>query len=44
MIHPVFAGRGTQLFREVEKTALTLVGTTTLDTGVVVLSYQPAGS
>ena len=44
MIHPVFAGRGTLLFREVEKTALTLVGTTTLDTGVVVLSYQPAGS
>jgi dihydrofolate reductase len=44
MIHPVFAGRGTLLFREAEKTALTLVGTTTLETGVVVLSHQPAGN
>ena len=44
MIHPVFVGQGTLLFREVEKTAPRLVGTKTLDTGVVVLSYQPAGS
>jgi dihydrofolate reductase len=44
MIHPVFVGQGTLLFRDMEKTALTLVGTKTLDTGVVVLSYQPAGN
>ena len=44
MIHPVFVGRGTLLFREADKTALRLVGTKTLPTGVVVLSYQPAGS
>ena len=42
MIHPVFIGRGTLLFREVDKTALRLTGTQTLDTGVVVLIYQPA--
>jgi dihydrofolate reductase len=44
MIHPVFVGQGTLLFREVKKTPLRLVGTKTLETGVVVLSYQPAGS
>jgi dihydrofolate reductase len=44
MIHPVFVGRGTLLFREVEKTALRLAGTKTLETGVVVLTYQPARS
>jgi dihydrofolate reductase len=44
MIHPVFVGRGTLLFREVQKTALRLVRTKTLETGVVVLSYQPAAS
>jgi dihydrofolate reductase len=44
MIHPVFVGRGTLLFRQAKKTALTLVGTKTLETGVVVLSYQPARS
>jgi dihydrofolate reductase len=42
MIHPVFVGQGTLLFREIDKTALRLVGTTVLETGVVVLSYQPA--
>lgn len=44
MIHPVFVGRGTLLIREVQKTTLRLVGTKTLETGVVVLSYQPAAS
>jgi dihydrofolate reductase len=44
MLHPVFVGRGTLLFREVHKTTLRLVGTKTLETGVVVLSYQPAAS
>jgi hypothetical protein len=37
-------GQGTLLFREVQKTTLRLVGTKTLETGVVILSYQPAGS
>jgi len=44
MIHPVFVGGGTLLFREIGKTPLRLAGTKTLDTGVVVLSYQPARS
>jgi dihydrofolate reductase len=44
MIHPVFVGQGTLLFREVDKTALRLAGTQTLDTGVVVLIYQPVRS
>jgi len=42
MIHPVFVGGGTLLFREIGKTPLRLAGTKTLDTGVVVLTYQPA--
>src|SRR5215471_4534497 len=37
-------GGGTLLFREIGKTPLRLAGTKTLDTGVVVLSYQPARS
>ena len=44
MIHPVFVGGGTLLFRETGKTPLRLAGTKTLDTGVVVLTYQPARS
>jgi dihydrofolate reductase len=44
MIHPVFVGGGTLLFREIDKTPLRLAGTKTLDTGVVVLTYQPARS
>ncbi len=43
-IHPVLVGRGKLLFREGEKTPLKLVATKTLGTGVVVLSYQPAGT
>jgi len=42
MIHPVFAGRGTLLFRETAKTPLRLAGTKTPGTGVAVLTYQPA--
>jgi hypothetical protein len=37
-------GRGTPLFREGDKTTLNLVAAKTLATGVVVLSYQPAGT
>ena len=43
MIHPVFVGGGTLLFREIGKTPLRLAGTKTLETGVVILSYRPAG-
>jgi len=43
-LHPILVGRGTQLFREGEKTTLELVATKTLATGVVVLTYRPAGS
>jgi dihydrofolate reductase len=43
-IHPLLVGRGKLLFREGEKTPLKLVATKTLGTGVVVLSYRPAGT
>lgn len=43
-IHPLLVGRGKLLFREGETTPLKLVATKTLGTGVVVLSYQPAGA
>lgn len=43
-IHPLLVGGGTLLFREGEKTALKLIATKTLATGVVVLSYRPAGT
>jgi dihydrofolate reductase len=42
-IHPLIVGGGTPLFRDGEKTTLKLLGAKTLGTGVVVLSYQPAG-
>jgi dihydrofolate reductase len=42
-IHPLIVGRGSLLFREGEKTILKLVAKKTLGTGVVVLTYQPAG-
>src|SRR5262245_53424373 len=40
-IHPLFAGRGLSLFSEGVANALKLVGTRTLRTGVVVLTYHP---
>jgi dihydrofolate reductase len=43
-IHPLLVGRGKLLFQEGEKTILKLVAKKTLGTGVVVLSYQPAGT
>jgi dihydrofolate reductase len=43
-VHPLLVGRGTPLFREGDKTTLNLMAAKTLATGVVVLSYQPAGT
>jgi len=43
-VHPLLVGRGTPLFRAGGKTPLNLVADKTLATGVVVLSYQPAGT
>jgi len=42
-IHPVVVGGGRLLFREGEKATLRLLAARTFGTGVVVLSYQPAG-
>ncbi len=43
-VHPVVLGSGKRLFRdESDTTTLRLVDTKTTSTGVVVLSYQPAG-
>jgi dihydrofolate reductase len=42
-VHPLVLGCGRRLFNEgIDKTELTLVDTTTLPNGVVVLDYQPA--
>jgi dihydrofolate reductase len=42
-VHPVVLGDGKKLFGTgFDPTALRLVGTTTLDTGVVIARYQPA--
>lgn len=41
-VHPVVVGRGTQLFREGPTTELRLTATKTTDTGVVMLTYEPA--
>ena len=41
-IHPVFVGRGTQLFRGGIHVELRLAGSKTTSTGVVILSYEPA--
>jgi dihydrofolate reductase len=41
-IHPVVVGSGTQLFREGAKTEPRLAATRTTDTGVVILTYEPA--
>jgi dihydrofolate reductase len=43
-IHPVLVGTGTLMFREGGKTPLKLVASKTFGTGVVVLSYQLAGT
>jgi dihydrofolate reductase len=42
-IHPVFVGEGTPLLRPGARTALELTGVSQLGTGVVVLTYRPAG-
>ena len=43
-VHPVVLGSGRRLFGDgTDTTALRLVGTETFSSGVVVLSYQPAG-
>src|SRR5262249_7149645 len=44
MIHPVFVGRGTLLFRETGKTPLRLAGTTPPNRGAVPPPHHPAGS
>ena len=45
MIHPVVVGSGKRLFEESEKqTALDLVDSKNFSTGVVYLTYRPAGS
>ncbi|MCW3046917.1 MAG: bifunctional deaminase-reductase domain protein [Solirubrobacterales bacterium] len=41
-IHPLLVGSGALLFREGQKQTLKLIGTKTLQTGVVILTYQPA--
>ena len=41
-IHPVFAGAGKLLFRESAKTELRLQATKTTDSGVVILTFEPA--
>lgn len=44
LVHPVVVGGGKRLFQEGGvRTDLTLVGTKTFDSGVVLLTYQPAG-
>jgi dihydrofolate reductase len=42
--HPLIVGGGGLFFRAGQKTTLTLVQTRTLSNGVVVLTYQPAGT
>jgi len=43
LVHPVVLGGGKRLFKEgSDRTALRLVETKTFDSGVVLLSYQPA--
>jgi dihydrofolate reductase len=44
-VHPVAVGPGVRLFHDAgDLIALRLAGTSTLDSGVVVLSYRPAGA
>jgi dihydrofolate reductase len=41
-IHPVFVGRGTQLFREGRQVELRLTRSKTTGTGLMILTYEPA--
>jgi dihydrofolate reductase len=43
-IHPVLVGSGKLLFRDGEKSELELIAADTTQTGVVILTYRPAGS
>lgn len=44
MVHPIVLGSGTHLFREEsEKKVLRLIETKAFSSGIVVLTYQPAG-
>ena len=43
-IHPLIVGTGGLFFRAGEKATLGLTGTKTLQNGVVILTYQPAGT
>ncbi len=43
-IHPVFVGSGKLLFEDGEKATLNLVASERLETGVVVLTYEPVGT
>jgi dihydrofolate reductase len=44
LVHPIVLGSGKRLFREgSDRTLLRLVDTRTFSSGIVVLSYQPAG-
>jgi dihydrofolate reductase len=40
-VHPLFVGEGTLMFRDGATSRLELVGTSTAETGVVLLSYRP---
>ena len=42
MVHSIVLGSGERLFAEGSAATLTLSGTRTFSSGVVVLSYQPA--
>jgi dihydrofolate reductase len=42
-VHPVLVGSGQMLFRDGQKQPLEFVGAKTFGTGVVVLTYRPAG-
>jgi dihydrofolate reductase len=44
MVHPVVLGGGKRLFDEaMDKTVLRLTESTTFSSGIVLLSYRPAG-
>jgi dihydrofolate reductase len=44
LLYPIVAGEGKRLFRAGQTTKLKLVGSTSFDTGVVALTYQPEGA
>jgi dihydrofolate reductase len=43
MVHPVVVGSGKRLFEDGDQKGLTLVDSKTFSTGVIYLTYQPAG-